>query len=135
MDEDGAVSQISAEVPFTEVGTFWNSEDFQQHKNTQELVHTSEVCVHHRVCIFMRGLDPDLCLLQPLTREYPTCRWLTSDVSELTEPTARRSDRQFVFPSQLFSSGTHLLCCSAGRPGQRRKKSSSCARVRHAEVM
>lgn len=32
---------------------------------------SDEVCVHHRVCVFMRGLWLDLCLLQPLTLVYP----------------------------------------------------------------
>lgn len=84
VDQVRTVSQTTADVSLTEVGT-------------QKLVHTSEVCAHHRVCIFMRGLWSDLCLRQPLTQKYPTSYWLTSDVAEVDEPAAWRSDGQLVF--------------------------------------
>lgn len=59
------------------------------------LVLMPELCVHHRGCIFMRGLWSDL--LRPLTQEHPTCYWLMSDVSGPAEPAWWRSDGQLVF--------------------------------------
>lgn len=64
VDQVVPVSQISVDVLLTEDGAFWNAEHLQQHKNTQGLVHMSEVCVHHRGCIFyerivVRPATPD----------------------------------------------------------------------------
>lgn len=72
--------------------------------------HSAEVCVYHRLCVFMRGLQLDLCFLQPLSPLYPECYWLMSDV-----PASWKSYGQFVFNYKyVFAKVAVRRPCSGG---------------------